>query len=375
MKSNRRDFLKLTAMTGIGLANAGFMPVFVFNQKSKRTTNKVIVDNAVAKLQDGRVVSTPFWRVESGVEGPSLLLIAAQHGNEMQGAEVAKRLQEICVTKLIAGSVWLLPMANILAIRSRRHSFDLGPEQNSRMSEGLNNMQQTWPGDPEGNDTERLAYSIDKAVVSHCSHAVDMHCWEHVKAAETLIENDNEVSMAMGRVTTTRFVSYRKGSVPEVNKMMIRQLIRKRGGSSIVMELSGQFQMQERQVLTGLSSMINIAKLLHMIEGPPELIKGPRVVHSPENSHEVPAPGTGIFMPGMQKDGTTTLIPGDPVEKGQILGHIIREEDLENIPVVAQVSGYLWQFGLCHWNMCDASLPALHPYTEEGEIISVIVST
>ncbi len=79
-------------------------------------------------------------------------------------------------------------------------------------------------------------------------------------------------------------------------------------------------------------------------------------------------------MPGMRKDGTSALIPGDPVEKGQVLGHIIRETDLENIPVVAQVSGYLWQFGLCHWNMCDASLPALHPYTEEGEIISVIVS-
>lgn len=361
-------------MTGIGLANGGIIPALNLNQKSRRSHNKLVIDKTEAKLQDGRVVSTPFWRVESGVKGPSLLLIAAQHGNEVQGAEVAKRFQEICVTKLIAGSVWLLPMANILAIRSRRHSFDLGPEQNSRMSEGLNNMQQTWPGNPEGNDTERLAYSIDKAVVSHCSHAVDMHCWEHVKAAETLIENDNEMSMAMGRVTTTRFVSYRKGSVPEVNKMMIRQLMRKRGGSSIVMELSGQFQMQEKQVLIGLSSMINIAILLHMMEGAPELIKGPRVVHSPDNSHEVPSPATGIFMPGMRKDGTTVLIPGDPVEKGQVLGHIIRETDLENIPVVAQVSGYLWQFGLCHWNMCDASLPALHPYTEEGEIISVIVS-
>lgn len=373
MKHNRRDFLKITGIAGIGLASGGIVQAFAFDRDNKRTRNKVTVDNAVATLEDGRVITTPFWRVDSGKGGPSLLLIASQHGNEVQGAEVARRFQEICASQLVAGSVWLLPMANLLAIHSRRHSFDLGPEQNNRMSERLNNMQIHWPGDPEGNETARLAYALDQKVVRHCSHGVDMHCWQQVNTAETLSVVDHELSHMMGKVTTTRFIRHGSAHQPQDEIRSISQLIRRRRGGAIVIELSGQFQMRERQVQIGLSSMVNIAKELGMINGDPKLIQGPRAVYSPENNHEIHAPDSGIFMPATRKDNSSNLMPEDYIEEGQSLGHIIRERDLETVPIYAPVSGYLWQYGLCHWNQCDASLPAQHPYAEEGNRIALIV--
>ena len=119
--------------------------------------------------------------------------------------------------------------------------------------------------------------------------------------------------------------------------------------------------------------MINIAKLLGMIDGAPERIEGPRVEHNQKRSHEVNSPCSGIFMPATRKDRTRTLIPDDYVDEGQSLGHIIRENDLATVPVCAPVSGYLWQYGLCHWSLCDASLPAQHPYAEMGETMAVVV--
>jgi uncharacterized protein len=88
--------------------------------------------------------------VESGRDGPSLLLIAAQHGNEVQGAEVARRFREICSRQLVSGSVWLIPMANLLAVHKKRHSIDLGPEQPISVAcdEGYN-MNLIWPGKPD----------------------------------------------------------------------------------------------------------------------------------------------------------------------------------------------------------------------------------
>lgn len=124
----------------------------------------------------------------------------------------------------------------------------------------------------------------------------------------------------------------------------------------------------------GLKSMVNIAKHLGMIEGELELIVGSRAVRSPETSHEVHASCSGIFMPALWRDQTGTLIPDDYVEKGQSLGHIIRESDLRKIPVTAPVSGFLWQYGMCHDMLCDASLPAQHPYAEEGNRIALIVT-
>lgn len=343
------------------------------NKKGK--PNQVTVDNAVATLEDGTALAVPFWRIESGRDGPAFVLIAAQHGNEVIGTEVARRFQEVCAQQLIAGSVWLVPTANLLAVRSRRHSFDLGPEQNNRLHPTkANNMQRTWPGNPHGNNTERLSYALDQAVVRHGSHLLDMHCWQHVNAAETLAYNDHAPSTAMGQVTTTRFMSLRPATIPKTGPIMVAELMRKRGGASLVMELSGQFSMPERQVQIGLTSMVNIAKLLGMIEGQPEPVPGPRVVRTKENSREVHAPCSGMFVPAARKDGSGNLAPEDRVEQGQSLGHIIRDKDLVAVPIVAPVSGYLWQYGLCHWSLCDASLPALHPYTEEREIIATVLA-
>jgi len=66
MKKDRREFLKLTSKAGIGFASANILRSCASDQNNKRIINKVIVDNAVATLEDGRVVSTPFWRIDSG---------------------------------------------------------------------------------------------------------------------------------------------------------------------------------------------------------------------------------------------------------------------------------------------------------------------
>jgi len=375
MKKTRRDFVKQTGLAGISLAGSGIIGACSGGSSGRKIVNKVVVDNAVTTLGDGRIITTPFWRVDSGKDGPSLTLIASQHGNEVQGAEVVRRFRDICAGELKAGSVWLIPMGNILAVRSRRHSFNLGPEENNSINpEKLHNMQRHWPGDPSGNDTARLAYSLDQAVLRHCSHLMDMHCWNHFAAAESLSEETHEVSRKMGDATTTRFISYRNTVVPQADKMMVSQMIRKRGGSVIVMELSGQFQIKERQVLIGLSSMVNIAKVLGMIDGEPEQIEGKRAVRKPETTREIKAPCTGLFVPAAGKDRYSNLIPDDFIEEGQGLGHIIREKDLEPVPVISPVGGYLRQLGACHWGLCDASLPAQHPYTEEGETIAIVVT-
>jgi predicted deacylase len=375
MKKNRRDFVKQTGLAGIGLAGSGFLKACATGQDGKKIINRVVVDNAVATLEDGRVISTPFWRVDSGKEGPSLALIASQHGNEVQGAEVARRFKDICTRELVTGSVWLIPMGNILAVRSRRHSFNLGPEENNSINpEKLHNMQRHWPGDPAGNDTARLAYALDQKVLRHCSHLMDMHCWNNFAAAEALSEETHETSRKMGDATTTRFISYRNTVVPATEKMMVSQMMLKRGAGVIVMELSGQFRIKERQVLTGLSSMVNIAKSLGMINGEMEPVEGKRAVRKPENTRDIKAPCTGLFVPAAGKDSYSNILPDDFIEEGQVLGHIIRDKDLETIPVLSPVAGYLRQLGACHWGLCDASLPAQHPYTEEGETLALIVS-
>jgi len=265
----------------------------------------------------------------------------------------------------VSGSVWLIPMANLPAARVRRHSSDLGPEQPGRFSQGYN-MQGVWPGAPKGNDNERIVYAIDREVFSHCDHYMDMHCWNHFWAAATLAGRNYEPTRLMGDVTTTRFIMWRDSAPATSHPAMSSQIMFERGGMAMCMELSGQYQIVERQVLIGLQSMVNIAKVLGMIEGEPELMEGPRASITPETSHEVHAPCTGLFV-------GAGLIPDDYVEEGQLLGHIISDVDLGSVEITAPVSGYLWKYG-CHRPICDASLSDQHPYADVGDMLALVVT-
>lgn len=332
---------------------------------------KVVVENAFLTLNDGMSIYIPFWRVETGKLGPSLLLLASQHGNEVQGAEVSRRFMEICARQLRTGSVWMLPLANIPAVYKRRHSVDLGPgDPITRARVEGHNMNLIWPGRQDGNDTERVAYALNQSVLRYCTHSVDIHCWSHFTGAETLSVNDNESSFPLGEVTTTRFISYTNS--PKLQ--MASQIIRGNGGGAIEIELSGQFQMQESQVQMGLNSMINIAKILGMIKGKPRLVQDKRAVRNADTSHEIKSTVSGLFVPAEGREKFSSLMPEDYIDKGELLGHIIDERTLDEVPVPAPVSGYIWQLGACHSALCDQSLPAQHPYTEEGERIALIVT-
>jgi uncharacterized protein len=368
MYKGRREFVKLCGLAGLGITTPGIFSSHIsrFESRGLKTFN------ASAKLEDGSIFITPFWRIDSGKDGPALLLLAAQHGNEIQGVEVALRFREMCSSQLVSGSVWLLPMANIPAIRERRHSVNLGAEQPVSFAgkEG-NNMNRHWPGDPHGNDAERIVFSLDQAVVKNCSHGVDIHCWNHFTAASTLAYRDHEPSRLMGEVAATRFINYSNMPVLQGSATMIRRWMPVRDRGAVTIELSGQYQMLERQIMIGLNTMRNISRQLGMIHGDPVLPVGPRAIVSSETSHEVFASCPGIFMPASQKDGQT-LMTDDFVREGQQLGHIINTCDLSIVPVVSPADGYLYRLGSCHEN-CDVSLPAQHPYVDEGNLLATVI--
>lgn len=356
-------------MAGIGLAGLHFLrnPVLPVDD------NKVSLEYAVAKLTGGTRETIPFWRIESGRDGPSLGMIAAQHGNEVQGAEIALRFKNICAKDLVSGSVWLVPMANTLAVRSRKSSFS--PEGNNVLDpEKVYDMQTHWPGDPEGNDTARMAYAIDQAVLKNCSHLVDIHNCSHFRGSEAITEEKHEGSRMMGEAAATRFISYTTSVIPQKSPMMVSQLMLGRGRNVLVIELPGQFRMNERSIQSGLDSMVNIARLLGMMRGNPDTVEPRAVTSNPETSHIIKAPFNGIFMRAVRSKDRNMLIPEDFVDEGQIIGHIIREDNLETVNIIAPVAGYLAQLGACHDGLCNTSLPAQHPYTLRDEIIVRIVT-
>lgn len=328
------------------------------------------LDHALATLEDGSEVRTPFWHIDSGVPGEALLVTAAQHGNEVQGCEVIRRFREVCERELLAGEVWLVPFANLPAVRHRRSHINLGPEQPYGDDEG-HNMNRTWPGRADGNDTERVTYSLHEAVAKHCSRCLDLHSWSRFTATATLAREAG-VSAEMARVAGIRFIQWRQPPRGDSDGVTIGALFNDSGRGSITIELAPQWVIREGEVALGLRAATNLAKLFGMIEGEIEQLDGDYVEFTrgaddeDARMHEIEALHSGLFV-------EAGLWTSEHVSSGQLLGHIIRDDTLAAIEVLSPVTGWLWEYG-CHRPDCDVALPPQHPYAERGDALAVVIT-
>ncbi|OWV75706.1 deacylase [Rhizobium sp. R339] len=109
-------------------------------------------------------IRIPILRLKNG-EGPSLLLMAGNHGDEYEGELQLARLMRLLDVNEIRGAVTILPMANLPAVMAARRCspFDGG------------NLNRAFPGDPVGSPTARLAHFLEHELFPRHDVTFDLH--------------------------------------------------------------------------------------------------------------------------------------------------------------------------------------------------------
>ena len=326
------------------------------------------VKYAVANTLNYGAVRIPYWQIDSGTGGPCLLITCAQHGNEVQGAEVARRFVPIACRELKKGQIAIVPFCNKPALWKRRPHISTTPERPYSEDDG-HNMNRTWPGRAEGNDTERLSAAIYRAVGGRASHNIDIHCWARFAAATALPRQDRPSSMAMAEICALPFANPREGkSGGPSTPSTIGALFNDSDRPSLTFELSGQYVVYEREVLWGLRAVMNIAKSLGMMDGEIETPEHPVVFLDRSEQIRVTAPSNGLFT----RSGG--LLTADRVQQGQTIGYLLSDDDLAATEVQSPIDGVLYSYD-CSRPHCDVSLAAQHPYASQGDRLAAIVRT
>ncbi|MDQ0390643.1 succinylglutamate desuccinylase/aspartoacylase family protein [Labrys monachus] len=109
-------------------------------------------------------VKVPVCVVRNG-EGPSVLLMAGNHGDEYEG--------ELCLARLIRkldparmrGRVTILPLTNAPAVLAARRCSPLDG----------GNLNRAFPGDAAGNATSRIAYALEHDLFPRHDVVLDLH--------------------------------------------------------------------------------------------------------------------------------------------------------------------------------------------------------
>lgn len=99
------------------------------------------------------------------IDGPTVSVVGGVHGDEFEGVVACLRLADALTDLPVRGLVRLVPVAHEAAhVASMRSS----------PRDGLN-LARTFPGDPDGQPTERLADALRRHVIDGSDLFVDLH--------------------------------------------------------------------------------------------------------------------------------------------------------------------------------------------------------
>ena len=109
-------------------------------------------------------IDIPIAVIKNG-RGPSILLMAGNHGDEYEGQVTLSRLIRDLKPADIAGRVIVMPAANLPAA--------MAGARISPLDEG--NLNRAFPGEPTGTPTWQIAHYVDSVLVPICDAWADLH--------------------------------------------------------------------------------------------------------------------------------------------------------------------------------------------------------
>lgn len=96
-------------------------------------------------------VSPQVRELDTGLDGPVILIVAGIHGDEVSGIYAAEELNNLPLT---CGKLCWISPAN-----------PFGAEQGKRRTRDDRDLNRNFPGDPNGNSTKQLAYCITQQIL------------------------------------------------------------------------------------------------------------------------------------------------------------------------------------------------------------------
>ncbi len=172
---------------------------FIFQNESITPGNKRYFKIPVMSKKDSTFI--PVTIFHGSKPGPVLGITAGIHGYEYPPILAAQQLNQKIDPKQLSGTIILVQIANVPAFLGR--SPFINPLDRK-------NLNRSFPGDPQGSITQRMAHIITTEVIAKSNFFVDMHAgdapedlrpynaWYDSNALAEVSKKGREMALAMG---------------------------------------------------------------------------------------------------------------------------------------------------------------------------------
>lgn len=157
------------------------------------------LDFSIAKLYTATKVEIPIIIERSKKPGPTVLLTAGIHGDEINGVEIVRQLIARKLNKPRRGTIICIPILNVFGFLNGDRSFPDGRDLN-----------RVFPGTKSGSLASRVAYHFTKKVLPHADYCLDFHTGgaSRFNAAQIRIKPNNERLLELAKVFNAPFIVY-----------------------------------------------------------------------------------------------------------------------------------------------------------------------
>ncbi|MBS7611428.1 succinylglutamate desuccinylase/aspartoacylase family protein [Candidatus Bathyarchaeota archaeon] len=286
------------------------------------------------QMPDGSFVEIPYFKIKGGFYSPVVYIQAAQHGVELTGVYTIKLLLDSIVSTDVNGTIILVPVANPLAVKWRRHFYkmELGEPYSSYHPHQMNRL---WPGKADGNETERIVYDLYRNLVEQADYVMDLHCYEQWIAPAALVNGWDEVSVRLAEYSLLPFIDvYEKSNV---HRGMLSYVATEAGKHALTIEHSGQrwvFPDQAKLVHKGL---MNVLRYLAVIPGEP--IKPKLQLKLRRDKH------VDVYAPEGEWIIVTLKTAGEEVGEGEEIAKLLDMNSLKEETIRSPVRGVIYWIG------------------------------
>jgi len=264
----------------------------------------------VAPLPDGNPYGIPMIIINGVKPGPVLCINSGTHGDEPEGTLAITDLAKEVDPKKLTGTLVLIPVLNVSSFMGKA-SLDVSGVRENPLD--WKNLARTFPGDPNGTMTDRLADTVVNKLVPKIDYAIDCHSggtrgtshWISGYAGvekEELRKKSLEIAKSFPLKTLWRIPPWAKFASCCIEKDV----------TICVVETTGQGRADESDVDVLLKGFRNVMINLGMIDG--DLSPVPADRKCIDSETYLYAEYTGIIRAKVKT--------GDLIEKGQLLGVI-----------------------------------------------------
>jgi len=282
----------------------------------------------VTTMATGNASSLALRVLHGAKPGPAVFVSAAIHGDEIIGTAVIQRLAQEIDPVGLAGTLLLVPVANIFGFMTR-----------SRYLPDRRDLNRSFPGSAGGSLAGQLAHVFYREVVGRCSLGIDIHsaAIHRYNLPQIRIAAGNrrlvELAMVFGAPVIIES-PLRDGS--------LRDLAQKKGVDMLLMEAGEALRFDRLSIETGVAGVNRVLAYLGMIEADDGLTEV-----------GIPARANRSVWVRSPRGGVTHRVrrSGDPVRKGDLLACVAGLFGEDALEIVSPADGIV---------IGHATLPVVH---------------